>query len=94
MAASGGSVFRYPDSGEADAGTEDWLNDVAPSLMFFRSYVRAKNIKVRFFTLDSMSVARVDYSDPHSPVGKLPRSGSKITLRTPVNKPASEATLR
>ena len=90
----GGSVFRYPNTDEGNAEVEDWLNDVAPSLMFFRSYVLAKKIKVRFFTLDAMSVARIDYSDSHAPVGKRPASGSKVSLRTPENKQSSEATLR
>ncbi len=90
----GGSVFRYPDSERKDVDVEDWLNDVAPSLMFFRSYVLAKKIKVRFFTLDAMSVARVDYSVPSEGVGKRPVSGAKISLRTPTNLQASEATIR
>jgi hypothetical protein len=90
----GGSLFRYPNDDEGSAGMEDWLNDVAPSLMFFRSYVRAKKIRLRFFTLDATSVARIDYSAPHAPVGKRPMSGSKISLRTPKNKQAAETTLR
>jgi hypothetical protein len=90
----GGSVFRYPDSDQGNVDVEDWLNDIAPSLMFFRSYVLAKKIKVRFFTLDAMSVARVDFSVQSEPVGKRPVSGSRIKLRTPTNPQSSEATIR
>src|SRR4051812_44515154 len=40
----GGSVFRY--NWVDDNGQEDWLNDVVPALMMFRSYCLAKNIKI------------------------------------------------
>jgi hypothetical protein len=41
----GGSVLRY----EMRDAQEDWLNDVAPALMIFRSYLLAKDIKLKFF---------------------------------------------
>src|SRR6266849_1695750 len=56
----GGSVFRY----EGDGYEEDWLNEVIPALMIFRSYILAKDIDLRFFTLDTNSVTHIDFSDP------------------------------
>lgn len=51
----GGSVFRYP-SRQAKAETQDdWLNDVVPSLMFFRSYIKSQNIQLSRFTIDGQS---------------------------------------
>jgi hypothetical protein len=86
----GGSVLRYEDSD----GLEDWLNDVVPALMLFRSYVIAKDIKLKFFTLDTNSVARIDLSDPQAPFGNGPDDGDKIVLSTPTNAQSSEKRIR
>lgn len=86
----GGSVFRY------DKGTkqEDWLNEVAPSIMLFRSYVLAHDIQVRFFTLDAMSVARIDHSDPGKLLGAQPIAGRDLELHEPTNKQSSVKRIR
>ena len=89
----GGSVFRY--SGRKIAGVlqEDWLNDVAPAVMFFRSYVLRNTIKVKSFTLDAMSVSRVDYSgSPH--FGRRPKRGTHLSLMKPTNSQSSKKKLR
>lgn len=65
----GGSVFRYAKIRDAE---EDWLNDVAPALMFFRSYVLHHAITIRYFTLDTHAVARIDHSDAERPLGHQP----------------------
>jgi hypothetical protein len=78
------SVFRY--SGRTMHGIieEDWLNDVIPSLMFFRSYTIQHNIQIRFFTLDTSGVSRLDYSDPDSRFGRQPARGRLLRLRAEV----------
>jgi len=81
----GGSVFRYPGAG----GDEDWLNQVVPSLMFFRSYILAKGITLRFFTLDASSISFVDQSDPVGVFGAPPVSGAALPLVQPTNNQSS-----
>jgi hypothetical protein len=91
----GGTVLRYQGRALAD-GTleEDWLHDVIPSLIFFRSYVLNHQIEVRFFTLDSMSVAHLDFSDPGRTFGILPQRGAGLDLRQPTNTQSSERRIR
>jgi hypothetical protein len=86
----GGSVFRY----ENRRGEEDWLNDVVPALMFFRSYTIAHAIEVRFFTLDTQSVAHIDFSDSRKRLGKQPIEGTGLNLRTPTNLQSSARAIR
>lgn len=86
----GGSVFRYAPEGLE----EDWLNEVAPAIMLFRSYVVAHSIEIRFFTLDTNSVARMDFSDPEASVGYAPENGDDMTLYEPTNKQSSEKRIR
>ena len=88
----GGSVFRYqvPEGQEE----EDWLNDVVPALMLFRSYVLAKNIKIRFFTLDTSSVTHIDHTDPESHLGFAPASVENTYLYDPTNVQSSEKRIR
>jgi hypothetical protein len=83
----GGSVFRYDG--------DDWLNKVVPALMFFRSYVLKHSIMVKFFTLDSSGVARIDHSDPGKLLGKQPRDGAAIFIKRNVkNRQSAESRLR
>src|SRR5438105_4303368 len=57
----GGSVLRYDGRKLKGHGlVEDWLNDVVPAIMFFRSYVMMHAIDLKRFTLDTMSVARLE----------------------------------
>jgi hypothetical protein len=88
----GGSVFRY--DWKDKTGQEDWLNDVVPALMIFRAYTLAKNIKVTFFTLDTMSVTRLDTSDSQSVVGTEIESGANKNFCEPTNQQSSEKRLR
>ncbi len=93
----GGSVFRY--SGVHDEATdsvqEDWLNDVVPSLMFFRSYLLRHRIVLKFFTIDASGESFVDYSDPTFPLGAPPKNGSSLPLNpNPTNRQSSERTIR
>ena len=90
----GGSVFRYDGRSVRGTKEEDWLNDVVPSLMFFRSYVLHHGIEVRFLTLDTNSVARIDFSDPRSPFGNQPLRGDDLRLRNPTNRQSSVARIR
>jgi hypothetical protein len=85
-----GSVLRY----EVDEGEEDWLNDVVPALMLFRSYVVAKGITLKFFTLDTHSVARIDLSDPDEELGFEPDNGDDIFLHKPTNIQSSKKRIR
>jgi hypothetical protein len=86
----GGSTFRYPAGNEE----EDWLNDVIPSLMFFRSYLIRHQIFLRFFTLDTHSVIHLDHSDEENLVGDLPMVGEHLELRPPTNPQSSERLIR
>ena len=90
----GGSVFRYEGRRIKGRLEEDWLNDVAPSLMFFRSYAVQHGIAIKFFTLDTNSVSRIDHSDSHALLGRRPYTGSKLRLLQPTNKQSSEKALR
>jgi hypothetical protein len=84
----GGSVFRY----EKLDDQEDWLNEVVPALMIFRSYVLAKGISLQFFTLDTSSVTRIDWSDNDKLLGNTP--DEDLTLHPPTNNQSSETRLR
>jgi len=86
----GGSVFRY----EKKKGEEDWLNDVVPSLMFFRSYAVANDIEIRFFTLDTQSVAHIDFSDARTRLGSQPATGNELDLHRPTNNQSSARMIR
>ena len=88
----GGSVFRY--DWKDKTGQEDWLNDVVPALMIFRSYCLAKKIKVTFFTLDTTSVTRLDTSDPEAIVGTEIESGNEKSFCDPTNQQSSEKRIR
>lgn len=91
----GGSTLRY-DGHSTGKGTkeEDWLNDVAPSLMFFRSYVLHHGIEVLFFTLDTNSVVHIDFSDPKYPYGNQPLRGRNLKLVKPTNTQSSVRQIR
>lgn len=86
----GGSVFRYP----SDNRDEDWLNEVVPALMFFRSYVCHHRILVRYFTLDASSVVHIDHSDADATVGLQPLDGQNIVLYQPTNEQSSIERIR
>lgn len=90
----GGSVFRYSGRKINGRVTEDWLNDVIPSLMFFRSYVLKNQIDLKFFTLDSASVCFLDFSDPALTLGRMPQDGPGLTLSTPTNTQSAASKLR
>jgi hypothetical protein len=90
----GGSVFRYDGIDTEFGKEEDWLNDVVPALMFFRSYVLKHKVEVRSFTLDSMSVARVDHTDSDKLYGWMPQEGKDLILSTPTNPQSAEKKLR
>ncbi len=80
----GGSVFRYDGRKVSGALQEDWLNDVVPAIMFFRSYVLKNSIKIGFFTMDTMSVTRVEAG-----FGRRPRTGANLSLKNPTNPRSS-----
>jgi hypothetical protein len=88
----GGSVFRYDWNDKT--GQEDWLNDVVPALMIFRSYCLAKKIKITFFTLDTASVTRLDTSDPGALVGTEVETGDEKIFCDPTNQQSSKKRLR
>ena len=73
----GGSVFRYPHSAASDTAVgEDWLNAVVPALMFFRSFVLHRRLRLTKFTVDASSVSFVDLSDPKSLSHNVCNAGS------------------
>jgi len=91
----GGSVFRYSGrTAKNVALQEDWLNDVAPSLMFFRSYVRRHKLSLTRFTIDAQGVSFLDLSDSSAPVGRPIISGKKMRFIEPTNRASAVQTLR
>ncbi len=91
----GGSVFRYDGIPQSD-GTlyEDWLNHVAPSLMFLRSYLLRHNITLRFFTVDAASTSFLDHSDQSALLGSNPQRGDDINFAEPTNNQSSVSTIK
>lgn len=85
----GGSTFRYPRF-EHDVEFEDWLNHVIPALHFFRSFVLAKGITIRAFTLDSQSSSC--FKEGVAGVG--PANGANLPLIQPANVQMGEQNLR
>lgn len=81
----GGSTFRFST---AQGSEEDWLNKVIPSLMLFRSYLVEHGLTIKFFTLDTQSVSRIDQSAPGPVRGYPPVSADKIKFDKPKNKQA------
>jgi hypothetical protein len=75
----GGSVFRYSGRHSSAGGglQEDWLNDVAPSLMLMRSYIRRHKLALTRFTIDAQGVSFLDHSDPLAKVGRPIVSGAE-----------------
>jgi hypothetical protein len=91
----GGSTFRYLGRQHEQKGLiEDWLNDVAPSLMYLRSYVLSIGAQLRFFTLDAQGSSLIDFSDPTATVGWQATSGEGIVLQEPSNNQSSENRIR
>ena len=48
----GGSCYRYPKL-NSQKKLEDWLNEVVPALMMFRSYVRKRGLVVKKYSVDT-----------------------------------------
>lgn len=90
----GGSVFRYDGRDIGGTREPDWLNDVAPSLMFFRTYTLRHGILIKFLTIDASSVAMIDHSDPQATYGVQPEPSNALTLRAPTNAQSSEDRIR
>lgn len=91
----GGSVFRYDGIDDGAGGRyEDWFNHVVPALMFVRSFIQKKDIKITAFTVDAFSVARIDHTEPSATYGERPQTGSALSLGQPTNSQSSEKALR
>ena len=90
----GGSVFRYTGRVKNKKREEDWLNDVVPALMFFRSYIIKHEIQLKFFTLDTSSIARIDFSDAGATLGNQPLAGEDLLFKTPSNIQSSVKRIR
>lgn len=82
-------MLRYDGRTIGGVLQEDWLNDVVPAIMFFRVYVLKNGIPVGSFTLDSVSVSRVEKG-----FGRPPQTGAKLRLKAPTNSQSSEKALR
>lgn len=91
----GGSVLRYDGNSVSGAMPyEDWLNNVVPALMFFRSYVLKNRLTLTFFTIDAAGTTFLDHSDPSLPLGVLPTDGRSLSLVPPTNVQSAEQALR
>ena len=67
----GGSSYRYPPLGNAQA-VEDRFNDVVPALMLFRAFVRDSESPLSKYTLDVQSSSGYD---PATGFGHAPIAG-------------------
>jgi hypothetical protein len=90
----GGSTFRYIGREHDEVTIEDWLNDVAPSLMYLRSYVLSIGASFKFFTIDAQSTSILDHSDPTATLGWQPTGGNDLELREPTNNQSSVQRIR
>jgi hypothetical protein len=91
----GGSVFRYRGRIIADGSFyEDWLNDIAPSIMFLRSYVLQHKLHLSFLTIDASSTSFLDFTDQGLPLGHPPYTGAQLNLVQPTNPQSSVQALR
>ncbi len=73
---------------------EDWLNHIAPAIMFFRSYILAHDLRIKFLTIDASGASFLDYSDIHQPLGRRPMTGGNLDLIDPTNTQSSERRIR
>lgn len=90
----GGSVFRYSGVEVNGSAYEDWLNHVAPALMFMRSFVIRRGISLKAFTIDASSVSFLDHSDATALLGTAPMNGTNVPLVNPTNTQCPEQTAR
>jgi hypothetical protein len=91
----GGSVFRYQGVDDGHGGLiEDWLNHVAPALMFLRSYIDKNGVSLRVLTIDAHSVAMIDHSDVAARYGFGVQDGRTLNLAQPTNVQSSEQAVR
>ncbi len=91
----GGSVFRYVGREIADGSLyEDWLNDIAPSIMFVRSYILRHNLHLSFLTIDAASTSFLDFTDQALILGRPPLNGAELDLVQPTNVQSSVQALR
>ena len=79
----GGSTFTYSGRKVRGQKEEDWLNDVSPSIMHFRSYLLKNKLKLNKFTLNAASFAILDHSLAGKRVGRKPLSGTSLKLKRP-----------
>jgi hypothetical protein len=77
----GGSCYRYPPLA-AQPEVEDWLNQVIPALMLFRTYIVGHNLQLDGLSIDAHSSTGID---ANSGVGSQPQAGANINLTTPTN---------
>jgi hypothetical protein len=79
----GGSTFTYMGRKVRGQMQEDWLNEVAPSIMHFRSYLLKHKLKLNKFTLNASSFTTLDHSSPGTRVGRKPLRGKSLKLTVP-----------
>ncbi len=83
MGRRGNSTFKYKGRETDDGLYEDWLNDVAPSLMYFRSYLLEIDAHINHFTIDAMASSVRDHSDSSEPCPS--RIATLVLLRAGVS---------
>ena len=90
----GGSVLRYNGRQIGNRFYDDWLNDIAPSITFFRAYIVQHNLTLKFLTIDCISTSFLDFSDLQAPLGNPPETGLNLTMRPPTNEQSAVGTIR
>lgn len=86
----GGSCYRYPPLA-AQPPVEDWLNQVIPALMLFRTYIVGHNLQLGNLSIDAHSSTGIDANNG---VGSQPQPGANINLFAPTNPQFGEQNLR
>lgn len=84
----GNSLFRH----DANVAGDDWLNCIAPAMMFFRSYVLHHNMQLIRFTVDCHGASFIDFSGVPT-FGELPLEGANLHLAQPTLQAGTDAAL-
>lgn len=89
----GGSTVTYSGRKISGVSQEDWLNDVVPAIMYFRSYLLKHKLKLNKFTINALSFSVLDHTSKKK-LGRRPLAGSALKLKVPMSKQSGEKRIR
>ncbi len=90
----GGSVFRYPRRDRDALEQDDWLNEIIPALMFFRSYIKKNDIQLKKFTIDSLGSSFFEQDDAMHMFGLGLKESQNMADTEPENTQSSVRAIR